>query len=178
MMINTQCRLIRSLLWFCFAIQLFFFVLAWSSALPGIGSFAMRISPNGLSFEQVSQMALSQRWLGVALGLPSLLVLSFGLWRLDRMLINFQKNMMFAVDTIAHFRAFAGATMLAIVLDILVLPIRSILFNLMLERKFGRMEMGITTEQLLLLLVCGLFYLITNMMHESRRLAQENEEFI
>ena len=138
----------------------------------------MRISPNGLSFEEVRQMVLSQRLLGVVLGLPSLLVLSFGLWRLDRMLINFQKKIMFAVDTIAHLRAFAGATMLAIVLDILVLPIRSILFNLMLEGKIGRMSMGLSSEQLLLLLVCGLFYLITNMMHESRRLAEENEEFI
>ena len=138
----------------------------------------MRISPNGLNFEQVSQMALSQRVLGIALGLPSLLLLSFGLWRLDRMLINFQRNAMFAVSTIAHLRAFAGATMLAIVLDILVLPIRSILFNLMREGRIGSIAMGMSSEQLLLLLVCGLFYLITNMMHESRRLAEENEGFI
>ena len=138
----------------------------------------MRISPNGLSFEQVSQMAASQRLLGIALGLPSLLALSFGLWHLDRMLINFKKNAMFAVSTIAHLRAFAGATVLAIAMDILVLPIRSILFNLMREGKVGHISMGVSSEQLLLLLVCGLFYLITNMMHESRRLAEENEGFI
>jgi hypothetical protein len=177
-MIKTQCRLIRTLLWLCFVIQFAFFILAWSSALPGIGSFWMRITPNGLDFEQVSQMALNQRFLGVALGLPSLLVLSFGLWRLDRMLFNFQNNAMFALSTIAHLRAFAGATALAITLDIVVLPIRSILFNLMLEGKIGHMAMGISSEQLLLILVCGLFYLITNMMHESRRLAEENEGFV
>ena len=177
-MIKTQCRLIRALLWLCFAIQVAFFILAWSSALPGVGSFWMRITPNGLSFAELSQMALNQRVLGIALGLPSLLALSFGLWRLDRMLINFQKNAMFAVNTIGHLRAFAGATALAIIVDIVVLPIRSILFNLMLEGKIGRMAMGISSEQLLLLLVCGLFYLITNMMHESRRLAEENEGFV
>ena len=138
----------------------------------------MRFSPNGLNFEQVSQMTLNQRMLGVALGLPTLLALGFGLWRLDRMLINFQNNQMFSVHTIAHFRAFAGATLAAIVLDILTLPIRSILFNLTLEGKIGRLTMGVSSEQLLLLLVCGLFFLITNMMHESRRLAEENEEFI
>lgn len=177
-MIKTQCRLIRALLWLCFSIQLAFFILAWSSALPGLGWFGMRITPHGLNFEELSQMAPSQRLLGTALGLPSLFVLSFGLWRLDRMLTNFQKNALFAVSSIAHLRAFSGALVLAIGLDILVVPLRGALFNLMLQKKIGSISIGISSEQLLLLLVCALFYLITKMMHESRRLAEENEGFV
>lgn len=138
----------------------------------------MSISPNGLSFEEVRLISMPQRLLGAALGLPSLLLLSYGLWRLDRMLINFQTDAMFALSTIAHLRAFAAAMVASIGLDIAVLPIRGVLFGLLSTGQAGRVAMGISSEQLLLILVCGLFFLITNLMHESRRLAQENEGFI
>lgn len=138
----------------------------------------MSINPNGLSFEDLKLISAPQRLLGATLGLPSLLLLGYGLWRLDRMLINFQTDAMFALSTIAHLRAFAAATLLSIALDIAVVPIRGALFGLLSTGKVGRIAMGISSEQLLLILVCGLFFLITNLMHESRRLAEENEGFI
>ncbi len=175
---KNQCRLIRLLVWLCFFIQLGFFVMAWSSALPDFGVFVMRITPNGMNFDQVHQLAFDQRLLGVALGLPPVLVMSYGLWHLDKMLINFQANAMFALATIRHLRSFAGATILSVFLGILELPMRGLFLGLLQDGKLGRLTLGVQSEELLLLLISGLFYLITRMMHESRRLAEENEAFV
>ena len=38
--------------------------------------------------------------------------------------------------------------------------------------------MKFNSEQMMLMLLCGLFYLITRLMQEGRRLAEENESFI
>jgi hypothetical protein len=175
---KIQCRLIRTVLWTCLLVQLAFFILAWGSIHPSIGPIGVRLAAKGLEFDALLALSPDRRLIGVALGLPALLAMSYGLWRLDRMLLNVERGAMFAAATIAHLRAFAGATLMATLLSMLETPLRPILFRLLLGGSERGASMGVNSEELMLMLLCGLFYLITRMMHEGRRLTEENEGFV
>jgi len=105
------------------------------------------------------------------------LVLGYGLWRLDRLLLNFRRQDLFTPQSVAHLRAFAGATLTATLLAIVELPLRTLGWRLITGARWP-LQIGLTGEQAMLILVCGLFYLVTRMMQEGGRLAQENEGFI
>jgi hypothetical protein len=177
--VGLHCRLIRLLLIVFLAIQVVFFVLSWVVPVAlNHGSFFMQVGPEGLAMNAVRAMPDSQRWIGLGLALPALLMLCRGVWHLDRMLAAFQRNAMFAIGTIAHLRGFAGATFLSMALSILEVPLRAIVYRFVLGVPDVRIGAGVTSAELFVILVCGLFYLIAGMMHEGRRLEQENEEFV
>jgi hypothetical protein len=177
--LDRHCRWIRMLLLVFVAIQLGFFVLSWvvPVALKG-GSLVMQVAPKGLELDAVRAMPDSQRWIGLVLALPALLMLCRGGWHLDRMLSGFQKNAMFAIGTIAHLRGFAGATLLSVALSIVEVPLRAIVYRFGLGVPGVRIGAGVTSAELFVILVCGLFYLIAGIMHEGRRLEQENAGFV
>lgn len=175
---KTPYRGLRHLLRLCFALQLGFFVLAWSSVWPGLGSWSMQITAKGLGVTEMHNLSMLQRSFGIALGLPALLSLCYGLWRVDRMLGQLTQSTIFNLDNIAHLRAFAGGVALATLLAILEAPARTLVFRLLPGNAKTTLAIGLSSEELMLLLVCSLFYLIVNMMHEGRRLAEENQGFI
>lgn len=169
--------LIRALLWLCVAVQTAFFVLAWTTYAPSVGSMTIDMTAIGLPFGARLAMTPVQRAIGAALALPAMLVLFLGLWRLDRLLLNFRRRELFTVQSIGHLRAFAGATLLATLLSIVELPVRTL--ALRLSGNGGQhFAVGVNSEQLMLILVCGMFYLITRLMQEGRRLREENEGFV
>lgn len=173
---SLQCKLLRALLVLCALGQLSFFVLAWSSVLPP-GLF-MQFSATGIGIDEVRALGAAQRLTGAALALPSLLTLVYGLWRLERMLARFDRGAMFGIATIAHLRAFAGAVLASTALAIVEPALRALAFRHLFGDLKAKVSMGVSSEVLLLVLVCSLFYLITNMLHEGRRLAEENEGFV
>ena len=173
---NIQCNLIRALLALCVSIQLAFFVLSWSGSLPADG--IVQISAKGMSAAQMRALDLPQRAAGIALGLPALLALCYGMSRLARLLGNVGRGATFDRATIAHLRAFAGATLLSTLLAILEPPLRTVVLRFGFGLSIPKFSIGVSSEELLLVLVCTLFSLITNLMHEGRRLAEENEGFV
>jgi hypothetical protein len=173
---NLRCNLIRALLVACVVVQVAFFVLAWSGWLPP-GAF-MQLSAKGISEQAMRALDTPQRVAGMALGLPALLALCYGMARLARLLVNVRRGAMFDRATIGHLRAFAGATLLSTLLSIVEPPLRTVVWRLGFGARGGNYAVGVSSEELLLVLVCALFYLITNLMHEGRRLAEENEGFI
>lgn len=162
-------RVVRVMLWLCVGLQLVFYVLAWSAALPADGF--MQMSAKGLDAAALRALAPSARLMGALLDLPQVLAMAYGLWRLAQLLRSIEQGALFARTAIAHLRAFAGATLLATVLAIFSVPLRA----LALARP---VTVGVSSDELLLMLVCGLFFLITHILHEGRRLAEENEGFI
>jgi hypothetical protein len=177
--IGRRCQLVRALLLVFLLIQLIFFVLSW--VVPVVlqeGRLFMQVTPNGLAPNAVRAMPDGQRWIGLALALPALLMLCRAAWHLDRMLSGFRNQAMFGVDTIAHLRGFAGATFLAVALSIVEVPLRAIVYRVALGAPEASIGAGVSSAELFVILLCGLFYLIAGMMHEGRRLAQENEEFV
>ncbi len=107
-----------------------------------------------------------------------LIALGYGLWRLHCALRNIALQALFSLDTIGHVRAFAGAALLSTVLAIIEIPLRALLLRGVLGEPLSALSIGVSNDQLLLMLVCALFYLVTRLMHEGRRLAEENAGFV
>jgi hypothetical protein len=173
---KTELRVIRLLLVVCVFLQLAFFVLAWGDLLPH--DLFMQMSPREMRVEDVRALTLGQRLLAASLGLPALLALCYGMWRLARALGNVERSALFDVDTIGHLRVFAGATLASTLLGIVELPLRTLLLHFGFARPGVKLSIGVSSDQVLLILVCALFYLVIRIMHEGRRLAEENEGFV
>lgn len=174
---KTNIHIIRALLWLCVATQVAFFILAWTTFAPAIGGVDIAITATGIDTAAKLALTAGQRAVGAAIALPAVLVMAYGLWRLDRLLLAFSRHDLFTARSIGHLRMFAGATLLATTLAIVELPARILALWLMRGGE-RRMSVGVTSEQLMLILVCALFYLVTRLMHEGRRLAEENEGFV
>ncbi|MBI3230815.1 MAG: DUF2975 domain-containing protein [Burkholderiales bacterium] len=171
--------MLRSVLLIFLVLQVGFFVLAWVAATPfQLGPWAMQIVPDGMTLDARQMMPTSQRLLGIAVGLPPIVLLIFGMLKLEQTLRQFQRGAIFAKRTIAYLRAFAGATFLSVIFANVEKPLRAMVFNLASNSKAYSITFDITSNEILLILVCGLFYLIAWIMHEGRRLAEENEGFI
>lgn len=170
------CRLILVLLVACASIQVGFFIAAWSGLLPP--DFFMQLSVKGMSLEQTRALDPAQRAACAAVGLAPLLALCYGLLRLARLIGKVRGGALFDRVTVGHLRAFAGATLLSTVLSILEPPVRTLLLRFGFGVPSRGISIGINSEELMLVLVCALFFLVTNLLHEGRRLAEENEGFV
>ncbi len=173
---KTEANLLRFLLLACLVLQVSFYVLAWSALLPA--SLFMQMSVRDLSEAALRALTPAQSVAGATVGLPALLAVAYGLWRLNCALNNIGRRAIFTLDTIGHVRAFACAMLASTGLAILEVPLRSALFHYVFALPGEKLRIGVSGDQVLLTLVCALFYLITRMMHEGRRLAEENEGFI
>lgn len=173
---KTTCSLTGALLALCAIVQVLFFVLAWGALLPP-GAF-MQISAKGISVAQIGALSAPARAACIALGLPALLVLCYGLLRLARLLASVRRGALFERATIGHLRAFAGATLLSTVLAIAEPPLRSVMLRVAFDAPATHWAIGFSSEELMLVLVCTLFFLVTSMLHEGRRLAEDNAGFV
>lgn len=171
-------RLVRVLVWAFFASQVIGFLLAWSSLPLQVGGMPIQLAPSGMAYSEARQLLWAPRWGGAALGLVALAILSSGLWHLDCLLRGLSAQLIFSLANIAHLRAFAAATAWATVLSILEVPMRSLMFKHLLTVKDARIKLEVSSGDLFLVLVCVVFYLIIDMMHAARRIAQENEGFV
>jgi hypothetical protein len=173
------CRIIRWLLLAFLVVQIGFFILAWLIPMPlTIGPVHMHVKPDGMTVGAVGSLSTVQKCAGVLVGLPGLLLLSYGLIRLGKSLTGFEQGRIFAAETITSLRSAAGATLLSIVLFSLEEPLRGIAFNVLGDGHRYPVAIDVSSNELLLILVCSLFYLIVGVMHEGRRLSEENEGFI
>lgn len=173
------CNVIRWLLLVFLSIQIIFFLIPWIVPMPlELGPMHIQLDPEGMREGLVSELSVSQKIMGVLIGVPGLSALTFGFIRLGQTLSRFQQGQIFAIDTIARLRASAGAILLAIVLFTLEKPLRDLAFNLLGNGRSYPISIDVSSSELLLILVCSLFYLIAGVMHEGRRLSEENEGFI
>ncbi len=173
---KTQLRILRVLLALCALLQLAFFALGWGGVLTP--DAVVQISPSGMSHAAAHALDGQARVVGAMVGLPVLLALLYGLWRLQCALRNIARNAMFGLDTIGHVRAFAGAALASTLLAIVESPLRTLAWRVLSGVPGNKLSIGVTNDQLLLIVVCALFYLVIRLMHEARRLAEENEGFV
>ena len=173
------CHVIRWLLLAFLLVQIVFFILSWVIPMPlSLGPIHIQLDPDGMGVGLVRELSSLQKTAGILIGLPGLAALSYGIVRLGQALAGFQQGRIFAIDTIARLRSSAGATCLAIVLFMLEKPLRLMAFNAFGSGKGYPISIDVTSNELLLLLMCSLFYLIAGVMQEGRRLSEENEGFI
>lgn len=175
----NMCQVIRWLLMTFLAVQIGFFVLAWIIPMPlKIGPLVMYVSPDGLTAAAVRALPTLQKMLGIAIGLPGLVILTYAVRRLGQTLRLFQSGAIFDAVTIGHLRGFAGATFFSALLFNIEKPLRSLVFNLTSDNWAYAVSIHVSSNELMLIVVCSLFYLMAGVMHEGRRLAEENEGFI
>lgn len=132
----------------------------------------------GLPAGAVGQLAVGDRLLLASISLPYLAVLSYAFWRLDRMLGAFERGEFFERTTVAHLRMFAGALFVAKGLALLAMHARvhAYAFVVGAERSHG--AINLSSDDLAVLLMCALFFLVARLMEEGRRLTEENREFV
>ncbi|KQZ45070.1 DUF2975 domain-containing protein [Duganella sp. Root1480D1] len=159
-------------------LQALYFVMAWlvpqGVVLAGIH---MVVTPKWLAPEEVAALAAGPLLVGMLASLPVLLLTVYAAWRLDALLRALQRGAYFAVASIGHLRAFAGAALAALAWSVLDTLLRGLSWRFLFDAKTP-VNIGVSSEELLAMLVCLLFFLIAGVMHEGRRLAEENEGFV
>lgn len=171
--------LVRALALLLGALQLVYFLFSW--VMPDtsqIGPVAVSFSPRGMEPGAVAGLAPGLRWAGIACALPALFLLGYALLRLDRMLQACATGQMFALRTVGHMKAFAGSILGALLLTVIEPALRALVWRLGLHAPEQRVNVGVSSEELMLVLVCALFFAIAAMMHEARRIAEDNEGFV
>lgn len=172
-------RIVRLLSVLLGLLQLGYFVFAWF--LPDamhVGPVAVSFSPRGMGGGEVAGLAPALRWAGVVCALPALLVFGYALMRLDRMLRACSSGRMFALATVADMKAFTGCILGALVLTIVEPALRGFVWRHGLGDSARMVNVGVSSEELTLVLICSLFFVVAAMMHEARRLAEDNEGFV
>lgn len=178
--VATLCRIIRwaSIIFLgcVFTIQLF--VLFVPPSLFTSYPLLMRLNLAGVSTQLLTQLSFDQRLLIALINLPQLAVLLWAYSHLVKLLRSFERGDFFTCAAVAHLRAFAGITLLAKVLSWLTLHARiGSIVQFLGEGKFGG-KFSLTGDDLTVLLMCALFFLIARAMEVGRAAAEENKEFI
>ncbi len=186
-MITSDLPGIRRLCWLIRAVGAVFllFVLAsylatwlWPDLALWNEHWARMARVGGLAPNAASALAPGERFLLGAVMLPYLASLVWAFHHLDRMLRGFAQGAFFERATVGHLRAFAGYLLLARALALLAVHARVYLMVQWSGAGNIRTVFEVSSDELALLLMCALFFLIARMMEEGRRLDEENRSFL
>lgn len=138
----------------------------------------MRIHLAGVSSTTLAALTTEQRLTLASASLPYLLFLVLAFYRLDRLLAAFARGEYFECKTVGHLRAFSGFLLLAKLLALAAMHLRSGMVAHMTNATTHTTSLNLSNDDLAVLLMCGLFFVLAKMMEEGRRLAEENREFV
>ncbi len=159
---------------------LMIYVLTWF--WPGVNQLHHPVMPKfhlaGLGIHTLSSLPIGDRLLLSAISVPYLGVLVWAFYRLDKMLRGFLRGEFFERETVGHLRAFAGLLLLAKLLSLAAMHARVAVFAHVLGHHDGRAVINLSSDDMAVLLMCALFFLIARMMEEGRRIAEENKGFV
>ena len=178
--IKRLCKLIRfgSIAFVGGVLLLYVITWCWPS-VTGLGHPALpvlRIA--GLPATAMATLSIGDRMLFAAISLPYLAALVWAFFRLGKMLSGFERAEFFERTTVGHLRAFAGYLLLAKALSLLAMHARVALMGHLLGRDKSHTALNLSSDDMAVLLMCALFFLVARMMEEGRRLAEENREFV
>jgi len=121
-------------------------------------------------------LAGSDRFVFGAVCLPYLASLVWAFRHLGLMLRGFERGEFFERSTVAHLRAFSGFLLLAKALALLAAHARMAIYAPVPGHP--QVMFNISSDELALLLLCALIFLIAHLMEEGNRLAEENRGFL
>jgi hypothetical protein len=75
-------------------------------------------------------------------------------------------------------KAFIGGILASLVLTIIEPLVRTLVWRHGFGSTGQRFQVGVSSEELTLLLVCALLFVVASLMHEARRIAEDNEGFV
>ena len=132
----------------------------------------------GLPANAMAALSITERLLIAAISLPYLCALVWAFYRLGKMLSGFERAEFFERATVGHLRAFAGYLLLAKVFSLAAMHLRVSVMVHMLGHQNMPVRLNLSNDDMAVLLMCALFFLVARMMEEGRRLAEENREFV
>lgn len=138
----------------------------------------MRIHLAGVSSSTLAALHTDQRLILATASLPYLLFLVLAFYRLDRLLAAFAIGEYFDQKTVGHLRAFSGFLLLAKLLALAAMHLRGAMVAHMTDAVNRATSLNLSNDDMAVLLMCGLFFVLAKMMEEGRRLAEENKEFV
>lgn len=159
-------------------LNLFFYLTTWMHLEFQLAFFTMRMSLPGLSFEQIGALSNSALALAALLNFTGLAISFWAMKQLWAMLSTLTPETSFSRDNIELWKRFSAGILAATAFSILELPLRGLLFSLFKFNAGIKIEVGVSTEQLMLLLFCLLSYLVAQLFQQAHRREQENKEFI
>ena len=178
--IRSLCRWLRVTSGLFVVGVLIIYLLSW--LLPeltgGSHIHVMRLHLAGVSTDVMAQLTTLQRLQLSAASLPYLAALVWAFIRLDKLLQRFSRNEFFTREAIAHLRAFSGWLLVAKLLALAAMHVRAGMVTHLFGNTSRRITLNLSNDDLAVILMCGLFFLVARMMEEGRRLAEENREFI
>ena len=155
-----------------------YFTMAWFVPQGlDFGGLHVAVAPKWLTPQQVAALTPGPLAVAVLANLPVLLLSCYAAWRLNALLRALSRGELFAAATIGHLRAFAGAALGAMLSSVLDTLLRGLAWRYGF-RSTASLDIGVSSEELLAMLVCLLFFVIAGLMREGRRLAEENEGFV
>lgn len=131
----------------------------------------------GLPIKSLGLMDGMDRFLAGASTLPYLGCLAWAFHHLNGMLRGFERGEFFERATVRHLRAFSGLLLLAKGLSLGAMHVRVALYA-GVAPPGSRVALNLTSDELALLLVCAVIFLIAHLMDEGGRLAEENRGFL
>lgn len=113
----------------------------------------------------------------LAASLASLLLL-VGLYRLCRLMRLFEIGEFFSVAATCHLRGFALSLISAVAVNAFIPPLLMLGLRLLGRADVHAITMQLDASDVWTLLVGALFFLVTSLMVEARRLSEDNEQII
>jgi hypothetical protein len=178
--VSKLCQVIRwaSIIFLASVFTIQFIVLFMPSAFFTNNLPLMRLNLAGVSTQLITQLSFDQRMLLALVSLPQLGALLWAFSHLNKLLRSFERGDFFNQTAVSHLRAFAGFTLLAKVLSWLTLHARVGTVIQFLGDDKIRNRISLTGDDLTVLLLCALFFLIARAMEVGRAAVEENKEFI
>ncbi|MEP7154591.1 MAG: DUF2975 domain-containing protein [Betaproteobacteria bacterium] len=178
--VGRLCRLIRlgSIVFVVGVLAIYFVTWFWPSLLSGGPHFVINMRLAGLPATALAELSVADRMLIGAVSLPYLAALIWAFYRLDGMLRGFERGEFFERATVGHLRAFSGYLLLAKLLSLLAMHARVAALVHLMGHEHVRPVVNLSSDDMSVLLMCALFFLIARMMEEGRKLAEENREFV
>lgn len=177
--VRRLCSLMQGILVVFLALEILYFVLSWrGSGTYRLVFMQMDFWPDGMTLDRLRYLSFEHRLIGIFLGLPALGMFFYAVVQFHSLLNYIKEGMIFATHTIATLQAFAGNLLLYMVLANLEKPLRAVILNALGANPKLVIVFSISGNELILVLVCTLFYILSAIMLEGRRLEEENKGFV
>lgn len=151
-------------------------------AFPDLGLWQLHAAQmmriGGLPPNAASALAGGDRFLLGAVSLPYLACLVWAFRHLFLMLRGFERGDFFERATVGHLRAFSGLLLLAKALSMVAVHVRVMMYAPYTGIGHPKFIVNVSSDELALLLMCALIFLIAHLMEEGDRLAEENRSFL
>ncbi len=174
------CRLVRAV--GVALLAMVFAVYALPTLAPGLEIWRQHWAEvsvvGGVPLAWISALGTSDRVLLAAVALPYLACLAWAFVHLDKLLRGFERGEFFAAATIRHLRTFAGLVLLARILAMMAGHLRVAIGASLRGGASGHILLNVTSDEMALVLLCTLIFLIAHMLEEGGRLEDENRSFL